>query len=89
MEHQQQTDILPTLPKALRNPVRVIRQFCLRCVNGSPREVELCTDLECPLYPWRLGRNPYRKPPTEKQRESARRAAQEATSPLDENRGKS
>ena len=44
----------------LRNPVKAIRAFCLDCVGGNPNEVKLCTAPGCALYPFRLGRNPYR-----------------------------
>jgi hypothetical protein len=64
-------------PKSTRNPVKAIRAFCLECVCGSPREVELCVSPECPLYPFRLGKNPYRAPPSEKQREHARRLSEQ------------
>jgi len=43
-------------------PLKSIRKFCLNCVGNSAREVELCTDLQCPLYPYRFGRDPRRKP---------------------------
>jgi len=31
-----------------------IRCFCLECVAWQEREVGLCSDLRCPLYPYRL-----------------------------------
>ena len=43
------------------NPVKVIRQYCLDCSNGSPHEVRKCHINDCPLYPFRFGKNPYRK----------------------------
>ena len=60
--------------KIQTNPVKVIREKCLDCCCGSWFEVEKCTAVNCPLYPWRMGKNPYRKPPSEAQRESARKA---------------
>ena len=33
-----------------------IRNQCLECVSWQWGEVELCTDPECWLYPWRFGR---------------------------------
>lgn len=44
----------------LHNPVKAIRAYCLECVCGSPKEVELCPAPDCPLYPFRFGKNPYR-----------------------------
>ena len=42
-------------------PVKAIRKYCLQCSGDSPKEVRLCVIPECPLYPFRLGRNPNRK----------------------------
>lgn len=44
------------------NPVKVIRRKCLECVNGSPQEVSLCPSTRCPNWPYREGKNPFRKP---------------------------
>ena len=45
--------------KDIRKPLKAIRQNCLDCVCGSPQEVRLCPCTNCPLYPFRFGRNPY------------------------------
>ena len=42
------------------NPVKVIREKCLDCSCGSANEVKPCTAERCPLWPWRMGKNPYR-----------------------------
>ena len=42
-------------------PLKAIRTYCLECSNGSPKEVKLCPITDCPLYLYRLGRNPSRK----------------------------
>ena len=47
--------------KKITNPVKAIRAKCLDCSCGSSNEVELCTYTECALYPFRRGKNPYRK----------------------------
>jgi hypothetical protein len=44
-----------------KNPVKVIRQKCLDCCCGSYLEVDNCTVDKCPLYLWRMGKNPYRQ----------------------------
>ena len=49
-----------TSEKKLTNPVKAIRAFCLDCCGGSTSEVKLCTSIKCVLYPFRLGKNPYR-----------------------------
>lgn len=42
-------------------PVRAIRAKCLDCCCGQMQEVRLCPCSDCPLYPFRMGRNPNRK----------------------------
>lgn len=56
-------------------PLRAIRKKCLDCSAGSSNEVKTCEILDCPLYPYRLGKSPNRKPRelTEEQREYLRR----------------
>ena len=53
------------------NPVKAIREKCLDCCYGQKEEVKLCPCTECPIYPYRLGKNPYRqrKNLTEEERE--------------------
>ena len=46
--------------KEIKNPVKAIRAFCIDCCGGSSNEVKLCTAPKCALYPFRLGKNPYR-----------------------------
>lgn len=42
------------------NPVKAIRDWCLECSGGSHESVKMCSSTDCPLYPFRQGRNPYR-----------------------------
>ena len=58
------------------NPVKVIRLKCLDCCCGSVEEVKLCPCQDCPLYPFRFGKNPYRskKPLTDEQKEARKQA---------------
>ena len=48
-------------------PVSAIRQFCIGCVGGSGngrkplKQVRKCPVVECPLHPFRMGRNPFDK----------------------------
>lgn len=44
----------------ITNPVKAIRAKCLDCCCNSQNEVKLCTTKNCPLYPFRFGKNPYR-----------------------------
>jgi len=39
-------------------PCKAIRLKCLDCSCGSSNEVKLCPILDCPLYPYRFGKNP-------------------------------
>lgn len=39
-------------------PIKAIRLKCLDCCCGSSHEVKLCTVTQCPLYLFRLGKNP-------------------------------
>jgi hypothetical protein len=52
-----------------------IRAKCLDCMGGSAREVLLCVAVNCRSWPFRMGKNPYRAPPSEAQREHGRRIA--------------
>ena len=45
----------------ITNPVKAIRAFCLECSGDSTSEVKWCPREVCPLYPFRLGKNPYRQ----------------------------
>lgn len=45
-----------------------IRQFCLDCMGGSPHEVLMCASGGCPLWPFRMGTDPWRTPQSEEQR---------------------
>ena len=42
------------------NPVKAIRMKCLDCSGGSRTEAERCQVKDCALYPFRMGRNPFR-----------------------------
>ena len=45
----------------ITNPVKAIRAKCIDCCCGSTAEVKECPAVKCPLYPFRLGKNPYRQ----------------------------
>ena len=51
------------------SPVKAIRAKCLDCSCDSAYEVQNCPVTDCPLYPFRFGKNPYiRRTYTEEQR---------------------
>lgn len=43
------------------SPIRSIRAKCLECSGYMPSEVRNCEIKECPLYFFRMGKNPNRK----------------------------
>lgn len=42
-------------------PLRAIRAKCLDCTCYQPSEVRKCTMEDCPLHPFRFGKNPNRE----------------------------
>ena len=56
--------------------LKTIRQKCLDCVCFQPREVELCPSEHCTLWPFRMGKDPYKTPriPSPAQMESLAKA---------------
>ena len=67
------------------SPLRAIRAHCLDCCAGSAQEVAKCMALRCPSWPFRMGSNPYREPPSDEHRqamqERGRRLARANRSP--------
>ena len=57
------------------SPMEAIRAKCLDCTAGSAHEVRCCVAMACPSWPFRMGKNPWRVPATEAQREASRRNA--------------
>lgn len=45
----------------LTSPMKAIRAKCLDCCCDQREEVKMCPATTCPLYPFRLGKNPNRK----------------------------
>lgn len=64
----------------IKSPLRAIRAKCLDCCCYQPNEVKLCPCKDCSLYPFRLGKNPFRtgREFTEEQREAAAKRLAEA-----------
>lgn len=42
-------------------PLQAIRKECLDCSCYSPKQVRFCHITDCHLYPFRFGKNPFRK----------------------------
>lgn len=41
-------------------PLKAIRYKCLDCVGNNMNVVKLCDDVNCPLHPFRMGKDPNR-----------------------------
>jgi hypothetical protein len=63
---------LEQLGHARVSPLRALRLKSLDCCNDSAQEVRLCTAVDCPSWPFRMGKNPWA---SEARREIGRSAA--------------
>ena len=63
--------------KPIKSPIKAIKQFCQEClgVTRTAEQVRNCPAEDCPLYQFRMGKNPYRKPISEEKREEMRQRA--------------
>ena len=41
------------------SPGRAIRAKCIDCSGGNPTEARKCVAFKCPLWPFRMGKNPF------------------------------
>lgn len=41
--------------------LKTIRAYCIQCGVYQPKEVKLCQFVTCPLWPYRMGTDPFRK----------------------------
>ena len=53
-------------PKKCKSPAKAIREFCIECVGGRENEgylkhIKNCGSQDCPLFDFRLGKNPFHK----------------------------
>jgi hypothetical protein len=64
---------LEQLGHARMSPLRALRLKCLDCCNGSAQEIQLCTAVDCPSWPFRMGRNPWSGPVSDARRQHGRR----------------
>jgi uncharacterized Fe-S cluster-containing radical SAM superfamily enzyme len=46
------------MEKLYETPIKAIRAKCLDCTCGQLKEIRFCTIINCPLYPYRMGRRP-------------------------------
>ena len=54
---------------------KALRLRCIDCKAGDVAQVRRCAHLDCPASPFRTGKNPWRKEPSEAQRERGRTLA--------------
>ena len=47
-----------SMDKLYETPIKAIREKCLDCSVWQPKEVRLCTVIDCPIYPYRMGTRP-------------------------------
>lgn len=65
-------DELKQLGHARVSPLKALRLKCLDCCNDTAQEVRFCTVVNCPSWPFRMGKNPWT---SEARREIGRAAA--------------
>jgi len=72
------------------SPVKAIREKCLDCSCGQTNEVRNCPVVNCALYPFRFGKNPYygRRKLTEGQKEALSIGREVRKKSLDNNQQK-
>lgn len=44
----------------INTPVKAIRKKCLNCSGWEYKEVRECTENDCPIHPYRMGKRPNR-----------------------------
>jgi hypothetical protein len=62
--------------------LKAIRRKCLDCSGGSHAEVADCLVRQCPLFPFRFGKNPWRAPASEAQRQASRKNVAALVNPV-------
>jgi hypothetical protein len=73
--YMSSTDELLALGHGKMPVLKAIKEKCLDCSGGSRAEVKHCLVTGCPLYPFRLGKNPWRRGVPEATREVRRHNA--------------
>lgn len=43
----------------IKNPATAMRAYCVFCMGGQAVEVKRCQSYTCPLWPFRMGQNPF------------------------------
>lgn len=59
---KNKNDTSTPLSQHTKKPMlNIIREKCLDCCVGQHSEVRLCECTSCPLWPYRMAENPFRK----------------------------
>ena len=79
-------DELMSLGHVRMSAQQALRLRCIDCSGASAAEVRLCTHVQCPAWPFRMGQSPWRPPASEAQLAqvktlAARRAVAAANQP--------
>lgn len=51
--------VIQTYARKVSNPATAVRAFCMRCTGGQQAEIRRCQATSCPLWPVRIGKNPF------------------------------
>jgi hypothetical protein len=69
---QMTAEELIALGHSAMSPLKALRLRCIDCYGGSLKSVRGCTSTDCPSWPFRMGRNPWRAPASEERKQRAR-----------------
>ena len=70
--NQMTAEELIALGHSAMSPLKALRLRCIDCYGGSLKSVRGCTSTDCPSWPFRMGRNPWRAPASEERKQRAR-----------------
>ena len=65
-------DELNALGHDRMGPLKALRLRCVDCSGGSVAEVWGCELVQCPAWPFRMGKNPWRAPASDERRALSR-----------------
>ncbi|MGV7222470.1 MAG: hypothetical protein ACQ9MH_13175 [Nitrospinales bacterium] len=57
-ERLKASRVAPAFKGNPKTPLKAIREFCLKC-TGAPKAVKECKSVNCEMFPFRFGKNPY------------------------------
>ena len=72
---QMTAEELIALGHSAMSPLKALRLRCIDCYGGCLKSVRGCTSKDCPSWPFRMGRNPWRAPVSEERRQLGRELA--------------